>query len=169
MGAFAASASADSITCTISGSIQLSPGLSENPQVQNISITKHKGAKLSACSGAETPVTGGNATVHMKTANAVTCAALKSAGAPVTETNAIFKWQPSGEGNSMGTFSMPLTEAPVSLGGTIAMGAFPFSEDTISGTATQKYAGGSSCGVSSGHKKPKKVNKGTFTGSIAIS
>jgi hypothetical protein len=166
LGVSAASASADSITCTISGSIQLSPGLSESAQVQNISITKHKGAKLSACSGAETPVTGGNATIHMKTANAVTCAALKSAGAPVTETNAIFKWQPKGEGNSMSTFTMPLTESPVSLGGTVATGTFPFSEDTISGSATQKYNG--TCG-SSGHGKGKKVNKGTFSGSITIS
>src|ERR1700732_5077585 len=167
MGAFAASASADSITCTISGTIQLSPGLSESAQVQNISITKHKGAKLSGCSGTETTVSGGNATIHMKTANAVTCAALKSVGAPVTETNAVFKWV-GASGNSMGTFTMPLTEAPVALGGTIAMGAFPFSEDTISGTATQTYTGGSKCGMSSGHKKAKKVNKGSFSGSITI-
>ncbi len=167
MGAFAAPASASSsITCEISGSIKLSPGLSETPQVQNISITKHKGASLSGCSGTETPITGGNATIHMKTADAVTCAALTSAGAPVTDTNAIFKWKPSGEGNSMSTFIMPLTEMSVPLEGTFEAGTFPFSEDTTSGTVKQTYSG--SC-VSSGHKKAKKVNKGTFSGTITIS
>ncbi len=168
VGAFAASASADSITCEISGSIKLSPGLSESAQVQNISITKKKGAKLSACTGTETPVTGGNATIHMKTAEPVTCAALTGAGAPVAETNAVWKWQPKGETttNSMSTFVMPLTEMSVPLEGTFAMGTFPFSEDTISGTVKQTYSG--SC-VSSGHKKAKKVNKGTFSGSITIS
>jgi hypothetical protein len=171
MSAFAASASADSITCEISGSIKLSPGLTETPQVQNISITKHKGAALTACSGTETTVTGGNVNIHMKTEKAVTCAALKSTGEAVVETNAIFKWQPKGEGteNSTGTFSMPLTEESVALGGTIATGSFPFSEDTISGTVKQSYIGGETCGVSSGHKKAKKVNKGSFTGSITIS
>jgi hypothetical protein len=104
----------------------------------------------------------------MKTEAPVTCAALKGPGAPVTETNAIFKWLPKGEGNSMGTFTMPLTETSVALGGTFDTGTFPFSGDKISGSATQKYSG--SCG-GSGHGKGggKKVNKGTFTGSITIS
>src|SRR6266849_4213996 len=98
MAAFASSASADSITCEISGSIKLSPGLSETPTVQNIGITKHKGALLSKCSGSETPVTGGNVHVVTKTTEAVTCAALKGSGAPVESANdAIFKWQPKGE------------------------------------------------------------------------
>src|SRR5216683_2359399 len=115
MAAFAASASADSITCEISGSIKLSPGLSESPTVQNIGITKHKGALLSKCSGAtETKVTGGNVHVVGKTTGPVTCKTLTEAGAPVEET-AIFKWQPKGEGteNSSASFSMPLTEMPV--------------------------------------------------------
>jgi hypothetical protein len=166
MGAFAASASADSITCEIKGSIKLSPGLTESPQVQNIAVTMHKGAKLTGCSGVETKVTGGNVNIHMKTEKPVTCAALKSAGEPVTETKAIFKWSPKGEGNSMGTFTMPLSESPVSLGGTIEKGSFPFSEDTISGSVNQTYNG--TCG-SSGHGKGKKVNKGSFSGSITIS
>jgi hypothetical protein len=171
LGAFASSASADSLSCKIEGTIKLSPGLTETPQVQNIAITKHKGALLSNCSATETKVTGGNINIHMKTEKAVTCAVLKGTGEAVVETNAIFKWQPKGEGfeNSTGTFTMPLTEAPVNLGGTVAAGTFPFSEDTISGTVTQTYSGGDTCGVSVGHKKAKKVKKGTFTGLITIS
>jgi len=171
MGAFATSASADSITCEISGSIKLSPGLSETPTVQNIGITKHKGALLSNCSGSETPVTGGNVHVVTKTTEAVTCAALKGSGAPVESANdAIFKWQPKGEStqNSTGSLSIPLTEMTVALEGTMNMGTFPFSEDKITGSVTQKYSG--TCG-SSGHGKGggKKVNKGKFTGTITIS
>ena len=168
MFAFTASASADSITCEISGSIKLSPGLSESAQVQNISITRHRGAALTSCSGSETAVTGGNATIHMKTEKAVTCAALKSTGEAIGESNAVFKWQPKGSGNSTGTFTMPLTEEPVTLGGTFSMSSSPFSEDTISGTAQQTYSG--TCG-SSGHGKGmgKKVNKGSFKGTITIS
>jgi hypothetical protein len=173
MAAFAASASADSITCNINGSIKLSPGLSENPTVQNIAVTKHKGALLSGCTGSETTVTGGSVHIIGKTTEAVTCAALKGPGAPVALT-AIFKWQPNGSGNSTSTtFSMPLTEMSVALGGTIETetpetGPIPFSGDTISGTVTQKYNG--TCG-SSGHGKGggKKVNKGSLTGTITVS
>jgi hypothetical protein len=167
MCAFSASASADSITCEISGSIKLSPGLAESAQVQNIAVTMHKGAKLSGRAGTETTVTGGNVNIHMKTEKPVTCAALKSAGEAVTETNAIFKWNPKGQGNWMVTFTVPLTESPVSLGGKIATGSFPFSEDTISGSVTQKYTG--TCGTGGGHGKGKKVNKGSLSGSITIS
>ncbi|HEV2982532.1 MAG TPA: hypothetical protein VGX51_13980, partial [Solirubrobacteraceae bacterium] len=124
----------------------------------NIAVTMHKGAKLSGRAGTETTVTGGNVNIHMKTEKPVTCAALKSAGEAVTETNAIFKWNPKGQGNWMVTFTVPLTESPVSLGGKIATGSFPFSEDTISGSVTQKYTG--TCGTGGGHGKGKKVNKG---------
>lgn len=170
MAAFAASASADSITCEISGSIKLSPGLTETPTVQNIGITKHKGALLSNCSGAtETTVTGGSVHVVGKTTGPVTCKTLTEAGAPVEEA-AIFKWQPNGEGteNSNAAFSMPLTEMPVAIEGTVATEpGHPFSEDKITGKVTQKYG---TCG-SSGHGKGggKKANKGTFTGTITIS
>jgi hypothetical protein len=170
MGALAASASADSITCNISGSIKLSPGLSESPTVQNLGITKHKGALLSGCTGAvETKVTGGNLHVVGKTTEAVTCAALKGTGAK-TEDAGIFKWQPKGEAfeNSNATLNFPVTENSVAIEGTVAtQEGHPFSGDTISGTVKQTYGG---CG-SSGHGKGggKKVNKGTFTGSITIS
>ena len=171
MAAFATSASADSITCEISGQIKLSPGLTESAQVQNIQITKKKGALLSNCTGSETTVTGGNIKIHMRTTEPVTCAALTSPGAPVTPENAIFKWQPKGEGteNSMGLISVPLTEMPVAISGSVNAGTSPFSEDTVTGEVTQKY--GPTCGGSGnghGHGGGKKDNKGTFTGTITI-
>lgn len=152
LAATAASASAESTTCAgNSGSIKLSPGLSETPTVQNISI---KGT-LSGCTGST--VTGGKYVAHLKTTHPVTCAALSSAGEPTTGT-IVIKWSPKGQGNSNGTFSMPLTETTVPISGTIEKGMFE--KDSISGTVTQKYAG--KCGGK------KKVNKGTFTGSEVV-
>jgi hypothetical protein len=170
MFAFTASASADSITCNISGSIKLSPGLNETPTVQNLGITKHKGALLSNCTGEETKVTGANLHVVGKTTEAVTCAALKGAGAPTSDAG-IFKWQPKGEGfeNSNATLNFPVTENEVAIEGTVATEeGHPFSGDTISGMVKETYAG--TCG-SSGHGKGggKKANKGTFSGTITIS
>ncbi len=160
MGVSTASASAATATeCTgNSGTIKLSPGLSETPQVQNISI---KGT-LSGCSGEE-GFTGASYNAHLKTADAVSCSVLTEAGAAEVETNINIKWS----GVSSGTFSMPLTEVPVSLGGTLTSG--PFSGESIAGTVSQTFTGGATCGVSTaGKKKPKKakkVNKGSFTGS----
>jgi hypothetical protein len=171
MAAFASSASADSITCKVSGLIKLSPGLTQTPHVQNIQITKKKGALLSECSGSETAVTGGTVSVHMRTTEAVACSALKGAGAPVTPENAIFKWQPKGGENSFGLVSIPLTEMPVAISGSVNAEptTAPFAGDTVTGEVTQVYIGSEGCDITSGHKKAKKVNKGTFSGSITIS
>lgn len=163
MGVSTASASA-ATTCTgNSGTIKLSPGLSEMPHVQNISI---KGV-LSGCSGEGSTVTGAAYVAQLKTTTAVKCSVLTGPGAAEEHTNIVIKWSPQGEGNSMGTFSMPLTEvAGVSLGGTLTSG--PFSGESIAGTVSQTFTGGATCGVPTAGKHPKKakkVNKGAFTGS----
>jgi hypothetical protein len=84
MAAIASSASADSLTCEISGSIALRPGLSETPTVQSVKIT-NPGATLTNCTGAETVVTGGSVWVKgfgpETTKEAITCKALKGSGA----------------------------------------------------------------------------------------
>jgi hypothetical protein len=169
MCAFSASASADSITCEVSGSIKLSPGLSETPTVQNVGITSHKGAKLANCKGSETTVTGGTIHVVAKTKEAVSCKTLKESGAALESANdAQFKWAPKGEPMSTGSLNVPITEMETSLSGSVNMGSFPFSEDTITGSVTEKYSG--TCGSSSGKGHGgKKVNKGQFSGTITIS
>jgi hypothetical protein len=167
LGALSASASADTLKCEVSGAIKLSPGLSETPTVQNVGITAHKGAKLANCTGTETMVTGGSIHVVAKTKEAITCKVLKESGAALESTNdAIFKWAPSGTEQSTGSLNVPITEMSASLEGSVAMGMFPFSEDKVTGMVKETYSG--SC-VAEGKKKPKKVKKGTFTGSIEIS
>jgi hypothetical protein len=135
--------------------------------VQNISV---KGV-LSNCAGEESSVTGGKYEAHLKTTEAVTCAALTSSAAD--EGTIDIKWSPKGSGKSKGTFSMPISELPTSLSGMIESG--PFTGGAISGTVTESYSGGSTCGESpppkpgkKPGKKPKKVDKGTFTGTLTV-
>jgi hypothetical protein len=157
----AASASAATTACETSGTIKLSPGLSNTPQVQNVSV---KGT-LSNCSGVESTVTAGKYVAHFKTAEPVTCAVLTGAGAPEAGSNVVIKWSPKGQGNSMGTFTLPVTEVPgASLGGLVESGLF--AGGAIGGTVSQTYTGGPSCGVAEGKKKAKKVEKGSFAGSL---
>jgi hypothetical protein len=138
------------------GSIKLSPGLGGSAQVQNVTI---KGT-LSGCTGST--VTAASYVAHLKTTDPVSCAALASAG-EATSGSIVIKWSPKGQGNSNGTFGMPLTAVPgVSISGTLS--SEPFASSTISGTVSQSFAG--TCGSGGkGKKKGKKVKDGTFTGS----
>jgi hypothetical protein len=151
-----ASASAATTCSGNSATVKLSPGLQESAQVQNITV---KGT-LSGCTGAG--VTGAAYVAHLKTTSAVSCAALSSAGEAATG-SIVIKWSPKGQGNSNGTFSMPLTAmAGVSLGGSLESG--PFATSSISGTVSQSFAG--TCGGGGkGKSKGKKVKDGTLTGS----
>jgi hypothetical protein len=162
--AAAASASADSTSCTAAGTVKLSPGLTETPQVQNIQI---KGT-LSGCVSVESTVTEGKFQIHEKTAEKVTCKALTE-GAASTEASITLKWKPKPEEgpNSAGSGGVSLVEGPAALTGTISSG--PFHEDTLGGSLTQSYTGGATCGVPQGKKKAKKVNKGTVSGTLSIS
>ncbi len=161
MAVTAASASAATTTCENSGTIKLSPGLSNTPTPQNVTI---KGT-LANCSGEESSVTEGKYLAHLKT-EAVTCEALIGEGALLAESNVVFKLKPKEGANSMGTFDFPVTEkAGVSLSGLVESGAFE--GGAIGGSVSQAYTGGPTCGVE-GKKKAKKVNKGTFTGSLSL-
>jgi hypothetical protein len=165
LGATTASASAaPNATCNNAGNVKLSPGLSNNAQVQNITI---KGT-LSGCTSEEPTVEKASYVAHLKTTAPVTCEALTTAPAP-TEGTIVIKW---GIGNSHGTFSQPLNEElPQSLGGSIESG--PFSGTTISGSVQQLYTEGANCGGTvpgKKHPKPaKKVKKGTVSGTLTLS
>ena len=162
----AASASADTTTCSASGTIKLSPGLSATPTVQNVQI---KGS-LSGCASTESTMTGGKFQAHFKTAEPISCATLTSAGvgAAAEENKLIVKGAPKGSGNLMGTVSLPILEGSCALSGTITSEG-PFFEDVVSGSLTQAYTGGPTCGVAEGKKKAKKVSKGTVSGTLSIS
>ncbi len=167
MGVSAAPASAtlseEGTICTgNSGTIKLSPGLEGEAHVQNITI---KG-ELTGCAGSMASKEA-KYVAHLKTTNAVSCAALGSAGEAATGT-IVIKWAaPKGQGNSHGTISLPLTESGVSMTGKLASSG-PFENLGIYDPVSQAFTG--ACGVvETGKKKAKKVKNGTLTGStIAV-
>jgi len=163
-----ASASAATATCTgATGKIKLSPGLSETATVQNIQV---KG-ELTGCTG-EGAKESYKFQIHAKTAEAVTCSALTSGALSGAESTILIK--ASGEGNSSGEVSFQLIEGAGSFSsGTLTGGAFE--GGTASGSLTESFTGGATCGkpvITEKHgkiseKPAKKVNKGEVTAGSA--
>ena len=113
---------------------------------------------LTGCTGST--VSSAPYVAHLKTAEPVDCAML-SASNPATGT-IVIKWHPTGQGNSDGTLSLPLTTSPgARMTGQISKG--PFAGLGIFGTVSQAFA--AACGEPTGGKKAKKVKSGTLTGS----
>ena len=145
--------------CTAdSGTVTLKPGLTNIPAVQTMKV---KGT-LSGCSGE--PFTTVSYTVTLKTTGPVSCAVLKAPGETATGPSK-YKWTPKAK-PSTGTVGMLLTETPGSaFSGTV--GAGPYSPLGLSGSVSETYTGGPTCGVPVGTKPAKAVKKGTFTGTSA--
>lgn len=154
MGVLAAPASAVTPRTACSGgsaTITLSPGLTDSPKVQTVTV---KGS-LSGCTN---QVMSAKFTARLKTAEAVTCAVLSSAGAPATGAISM-KWLPRASGESMGTVNIPLTETPKeSFGGTLPEGRFPGA--TLTGTLSEAFTDSQECGVGKGKMKPKPLKDG---------
>ncbi len=163
LGATASAASAPpNTTCETSAKIKISPGLTNTPKEQNVSI---KGT-LSNCSGEENPaVTGGKYNATLKTAP-ITCSAL-TAGAPA-EGKLILKLG----GNQQGTLMLSVLEGTTPLTGSLEEPG-PFGTESISGSVAESYTGGPGCGATVIKKgkehKAKAVNKGTYSGTLTIS
>jgi hypothetical protein len=144
------------------GTIKLSPGLSETPHVQNITI---KG-KLGECDGSA-GVESATYVDHLKTTEEVTCSVLQSLSSePTTEPVSLsFKWVPHELGASHGTLVVPITEAStLGLTGTLEGGPFSAPEAITGGEIFESFTGGSTCGVPQGKRKAKAVKSGTFSG-----
>ncbi len=142
-----------------SGTIKLSPGLSETPQVQAITI---KGT-LTGCDGPAEP-TGATYVAHLKTTEEVTCSTLSSlSGEPTTTSvSLVVKWSPKGVGNSHGTLVLPLTEAGGSFEGTVEGGPFAGVHDVFASSLYESFAAGPTCGVPPAKGKAKPVKSGAF-------
>jgi len=159
-----ASASAASTSCNAGGLIKLSPGLTNEPQVQNVTI---KGT-LAGCESNESKASEGKFVAHFKTAEAIGCEALTNGGvgAAAEENKIIVKLNRKKHmGNSQGTFSVNITEGSDELlSGLLESG--PFAGDTIGGSVTETYTGSHHCGE---RKNGKPVKKGTFVGTMTAS
>jgi hypothetical protein len=147
---------------TNTGTIKLSPGLTETPQVQNITI---KGT-LGSCDGSA-GIESASYVDHLKTTEEVTCSALSSYSSEPTTTpvSLAIKWGPHELGTSHGTLVVPITEASSApLSGSLEGGPFSGPEPIVGGEIYETFTGGYTCGLAEGKRKAKPVKKGSFTG-----
>ncbi len=145
--------------CTVdSGTVKLSPGLSETPAVQTVTV---KGT-LNECEGG--PERGTYST-KFTTTGPVSCELL-AGNEEVTLSNGTLsvKWLPAEEGKSTGTIMFPLGEGALA-GFTGTVNGGPFSTETPFHTSSvfESFTGGSTCGEKVGTKAAKPVKKGAFS------
>lgn len=159
-----ASANAASTSCSAGGSIKLSPGITSEPQVQNVVI---KGT-LSGCESSGSKASEGKFGAHFKTAEPIGCEAFAAGnvGAAAEENKIVIKLNKKAHmGNSQGSFSVDIAEGPDELlSGSLESG--PFGGDTIGGSVNETYTGSHHCGE---RKNSKQVKKGTFVGTLTLS
>jgi hypothetical protein len=144
-----------------SGTIKLSPGLTETPHLQSITL---KGA-LHGCHG-PAPIESATFVAHETTAEEVTCGALQSLSAEPTTTpvSLLVKWSPKEAGSSHGSLSLPITEAGgATLAGLLEGGPFG-SPTALNGTLSESFTGAATCGIGAPKKKEKPVKSGSFSG-----
>jgi hypothetical protein len=147
---------------TNQGTIKLSPGISETPHVQAITI---KG-QLSGCGGGG-GLESASYVDHLQTTEEVTCSILQSLSSePTTAPVSLsVKWSPKELGRSRGTLVVPITEAgSVTVTGTLEGGPFGGPEPITGGEVWESFAGGPSCGVAEGKKKARPVKNASFSG-----
>ncbi|TMK27117.1 MAG: hypothetical protein E6G62_00775 [Actinobacteria bacterium] len=150
-------------TCSLNhGTIKLTPGLTETPQVQTITVS----GELSGCSGPVVPELG-KYVDHLTTTEEVTCSALSSASVEPTTTSTGFKvkWLPLEEGTSKGTLTVPLSEAALTgISGTLTGGPFDTSTPIKAALIVESFKGASMCGQPQGKLQiVKPVKAGTFS------
>jgi virginiamycin B lyase len=143
-----------------SGTIKLSPGLTNTPAVQTMKI---KGT-LTGCSGE--PFTEAHYTATLTTSSSVSCSTLTAPSETGTG-SAKFAWVPKAKpATATGPLTIPLTEASgATLSGEITSGAY--APLKLRGTTTESFAGGATCGQPNGKKAAKAVKVGTFSGGSA--
>ncbi len=148
------------VGCTSnSGTLTLSPGLTDTATVQTVEI---KGT-LTGCAGE--PFTEVKFAALLTTAGPVSCSVLTGTGETATGAST-YKWTPKPKKApaSTGPLSMPLTETPdIAFSGEVTSGFY--APLTLTGFATERFAGGATCGEQVGKKAAEAVKKGMFSGS----
>jgi hypothetical protein len=156
-------------SCTSNtGKIKLSPGLTETPTVQSITVN----GELGGCNG-PLGFEAGKYVAHLKTTEPVACPVLASSTVlPITSAVSFaVKWLPSEEGSSKGSLVLPISEVPLTnMTGTLSGGPFSASTNITAGSIAESFTGGPSCGQTSGKSKvAKPVKAGVFsTGEVTF-
>jgi hypothetical protein len=148
-------------TCSLnSGKIKLSPGLTEKPAVQSMTVT----GEMSGCSG-PMAFTAGKYKAQLTTTEQVTCSALSSASLEGTSSRSFsIKWLPAEVGSSSGSLMLPLSEVSMTgMTGTLSGGPFAVATHIKAGSVAESFTGAARCGLATGKHKAKPVKSGTFS------
>ena len=151
----AVAGSKPTISCTISGNATISPGVSNSPQLQTLTVTTH----LSGCKKSSVPgITSSSNTMTSSTGTTTEdCADLAKKSAPVT-TNSSINW--NNHDTSTDTYSSTLDAGKATVTGSITGGTFKGGK--IKGKLKYKLGAGQNC-----TKVP--VTSATITGTFKIS
>jgi len=146
-------------TCTgNSGSIRLSPGLTERAAFQTVSV---KGT-LSGCEGPLGPESASYAAV-LKTSEALSCTAL-STPAQMSNPSKSFTATWNEEGRSKGSLSMPVSEAAFTgFAGSLSGGPLETATTLEATSLLESFTGGPTCGQRSGKRAAEPVRRGLFS------
>ena len=143
-----------------SGTITLSPGLTEKPHVQTMTVR----GTIEGCDG-PLSMSSGSYVEHLKSTEELTCTALSSSSIePTTKVTSLsLNWAPSEAGHSAGSLLYPISEASLTpLTGTLTGGEFEAGATVSAESLSESFTGGAECGVPHGKHKAKPVKKGTF-------
>lgn len=148
-------------TCaSSSGTIKLSPGLTETAKVQTVTFS----GEVANCEGPSAPERG-TFTVKEKTLEPVTCSYLQSSSVEPSTTagKLTLSWQPAEEGTSKGTLAIPVSEVSLTgISGSLSGG--PFEATVTPVKTTGIYESFPQCGVPEGKKeKIKPIKSGFFS------
>lgn len=149
------------VCTTNAGKIALSPGITETPAVQSMTVS----GEIKGCDG-PMDFESGKYVGHLYTTEAITCSALGSATLEGTNSKSFsIKWLPLEAGTSKGSMVMPLSEAPMTgMSGTLTGGVFSTATSFNAASVFESFKGASLCGVPQGKLKVvKPVKSGTFS------
>jgi len=144
---------------TDKGTVKLTPGITETPTVQTVTV---KGT-LGECNGGPE---GASYTMKFTTSGPVTCALLAGTEEITPTSGALkIKWLPNEEGSSTGTMTFPVGEGTLSgLAGSATGGPVAAAESFSTANVAESFTAYSTCGVPLGKKAiVKPVKAGSFT------
>jgi hypothetical protein len=151
----AVAGSKPAISCTISGTATISPGVSNTPNIQTLTVTTH----LSGCKKSSVPgITGSSNTTTSSTGTSPeTCADLTKKSKPVT-TNSSIDWIPST--TSTDTYKSTLKSGKAKVAGSITSGTF--NGGKLKASLTYTVGAGQTCTT-------VPITSATITGTFKIS
>jgi hypothetical protein len=147
-----------SLSCQVTGSAQISPGITQTAEIQTLTVT----TSLVNCTGTSVPGVTGTATPNTSSTTGTkpeNCSSLGKKSKPVTTTGQVAHWN-NGD-TSTSTYKTQLDVGTATIKGKVTAG--DFAKGKITGTLAYQLGAGEECTTAS------PVNSATITGTFTIS